>query len=290
MIHHDEPEASADEEMVEVARFDNLATAHEYALIPLALGDACLIDATPDGHDYTLMVEPDRAEKIRAELADYREEQREIARERKLFLHPFFEYDAGYPWIALWAAILSAIFYAQTGDPGLTDDFASSSIGLIEHHQWWRPFTSLFLHADVGHLLGNIGSGLLFISLLSRTVGAKLAWLTTLLCGTLGNALTSFLNYPEPFSSIGASTAVFAALGALTGIGSISFARFRTHLPWVQLVAPLLGGSILLGWLGSGRPGGNTDVLGHVAGFAFGIAAGIFIALLDDSEVTITNP
>ena len=42
----------------------------------------------------------------------------------------------------------------------------------------------------------------------------------------------------------------------------------------------VLLGIILLGWLGGGGHAGNTDVLGHICGFASGLAAGLLIGLL----------
>jgi rhomboid protease GluP len=91
----------------------------------------------------------------------------------------------------------------------------------------------------------------------------------------LGNILTCLLTLPEPFVSIGASTAVFGALGILSGLGLSSMRRSGPHLPLARTTAPLIAGIVLLGWLGVGRPGDNTDVLGHVMGFCSGLAAGL---------------
>jgi membrane associated rhomboid family serine protease len=41
-----------------------------------------------------------------------------------------------------------------------------------------------------------------------------------------------------------------------------------------------MAGIILLGWLGGGSEGGNTDVLGHVFGFASGLSAGILVGAM----------
>jgi membrane associated rhomboid family serine protease len=111
--------------------------------------------------------------------------------------------------------------------------------------------------------------------LASKSIGPFKAWSMILLSGTLGNVITSALTYPEPFTSIGASTAVFGALGILSGIGLVENLREKVSMPWVRVVAPLLAGFVLLGWLGGGTPGSNTDVLGHVFGFLAGVVAGM---------------
>jgi membrane associated rhomboid family serine protease len=71
---------------------------------------------------------------------------------------------------------------------------------------------------------------------------------------------------------VGASTAVFAALGLLAGFGwgQTTTSRDRRLYRW----APLFGGICLLVFLGSGATGQHVDVLGHLLGFAAGTGTG----------------
>jgi membrane associated rhomboid family serine protease len=46
----------------------------------------------------------------------------------------------------------------------------------------------------------------------------------------------------------------------------------------MRIAAPVLAGVVLLGWFGGGQQNGNTDVLGHVFGFASGLALGMVVA------------
>ena len=78
---------------------------------------------------------------------------------------------------------------------------------LFQHGEWWRPFTALFLHADLQHLLGNILCGTLFASLVSRSVHALRGWLLILASGVAGNILTCLTHRGDGITSIGASTA-----------------------------------------------------------------------------------
>jgi membrane associated rhomboid family serine protease len=116
--------------------------------------------------------------------------------------------------------------------------------------------------------------------LVARLIGPLRGWVLILASGTLGNILTSALVYPQPFQSIGASTAVFAALGILSGVGIAETLRERAHLPWLRILAPVFAGLILLGWLGGGSTP-QTDVLGHVFGFGSGVAAGALVGALE---------
>ena len=158
---------------------------------------------------------------------------------------------------------------------------------MIDRGEWWRPFTALFLHKDVGHLAGNLVGGVIFATLVARSVGPLLGWTMILACGTLGNIITSRLTYPEPFLSIGASTAVFAALGILSGFGISETLRERVGQPWLRITAPVLAGVILLGWLGGGHDP-QTDVLGHVFGFGSGLAAGAAAGAFEGKRTNIT--
>ena len=265
------------EELVEVGQYPTLELAYEYGLVILAMRQPCWVaqDDNPPG-GFSLHAEAHAAPAVARELLAYQNEQAapipRFAPEPDVFRHP-----PGWGVYGIWMGTLVLTFLWQAEDPSLVGRAASSSIGLIACGEWWRPFTALFLHADLGHLTGNLLSGLFFGSLVARSIGPLRAWALILACGTAGNALTSALAYPDPFVSLGASTAVFGALGILSGLGVASLLRAPLRLPWARLAAPLLAGIILLGWLGGGGHDGNTDVLGHICGFTTGLTAGFII-------------
>ena len=99
--------------------------------------------------------------------------------------------------------------------------------------------------------------------LLCRELGGGVGWLLTLGAAGLANAINVLIQGPGHLA-IGASTAVFAALGLLSGLGSAREKR------WPAVLAPLGAGLALLAWLGSG--GERTDVGAHLFGFAVGLA------------------
>lgn len=263
-----------EESWVTVRRFSSLAEANDHGLVALAMGEDCRVDLEESENAFVLQVETEPTPRLERELDEFSEEMaisRAQPRAHDGKLHP-----AGWVWYFAWMALLLVVYRWQ-GLPGVSyDRFLSSSHGLIDGQQWWRPFTSLFLHADLPHLAGNLLTGLGFTVFVARTFGAWKAWLLIFLCGTLGNAWNCWLQYPDEFDSLGASTTVFAALGLLSGSGFVENWRMRPHWTWPKVVAPVLAGVVLLGMLGTGKDP-QTDVLGHVCGFITGLGAGAVV-------------
>jgi membrane associated rhomboid family serine protease len=133
----------------------------------------------------------------------------------------------------------------------------SAEAAAIVAGEWWRALTALTLHADYAHVLGNAVLGALFVGFLARRLGTGLALALTLAGGVLGTAATALL-VRRDFVSVGASTAVFAALGALAALPG-------------RRVLQLSAAVALLGFLGTGK---RADLLGHLCGFAFGLLLG----------------
>jgi membrane associated rhomboid family serine protease len=278
MSHNPDEAAPADgEELLEVGEYPSLDQAHEHGLVVLAMRQPCLVTPADTPGHFTLHADPLAAPAVVRELEAYENEKDEPMQPEPAE-RDWFRHRAGWEVYLIWLLALVGCFYWQNQDPSLVERAASSGKGLFDRHEWWRPFTGLFLHADVPHLAGNLLSGLFFGTLVARSIGPWRGWALILACGTAGNLLTSLITWPESFVSIGASTAVFGALGILSGIGFVAMLRQRARLPWARVAAPVLAGIVLLGWLGGGQQGGNTDVLGHVFGFASGLAAGVLVA------------
>jgi membrane associated rhomboid family serine protease len=147
--------------------------------------------------------------------------------------------------------------------------------GFLQRGEPWRVLTALTLHADLPHLLSNLAFGALFGYPAARLFGPGIAWLLILLGGGLAYGVDAML-HPPNHQLLGASTAVFTALGLVAAYG------WRRHLrnwsPWMRRSAPLIGGIALLAFTGTG--GENTDLLAHLAGFAVGTGLGALCAKL----------
>jgi membrane associated rhomboid family serine protease len=118
-------------------------------------------------------------------------------------------------------------------------------------------------------LLGNLLFGVVAGLAAGRLLGPGVAWASILGAGALAN-YTEILIAPAAHRAVGASTAVFAALGLLAGLAwrqRLSL-RERRWYAW----APLIAGVCLLTLLGAGN--GRVDVLGHALGFLFGLGIG----------------
>ena len=276
---------SETDEWVQVGHYPSLEQAYDHGLVILAMGEACRVEEASTPGEFDLQAELVPAAKISNELDAYGKEISETV-QAPVRGREWARYPAGWPICGIWVLVLMAVFYWQNQDVSLVERAASSSVGIFGRGEWWRPFTALFLHGDLSHLAGNLLGGTIFGTLVAKSIGPLRAWPLILFCGSLGNLITAWLNYPAGFLSIGASTAVFAALGILSGLGVSETLRDRFRLPWVRITAPVLAGVILLGWLGSGTGTPHTDVMGHVFGFSTGLAAGIAVGTFEEKIAT----
>lgn len=251
--------------LVQVGEWPSFREASEHALVVLAMNLECWI--IPGEESYQLYADPLHATAIRREFSLYAGEQME----RREWVEPPL-FPAGIGHMLAWMVALAIAFLWQGLDTTLTDRFCNSSTALVQDGEWWRPFTSLFLHADAGHLLGNVAIGGIFCVMVAQTLGAWRGWLLILVGGTIANAISAWARFPEAYESIGASTATFAALGILIGAAMRSSLRHRSYRELRPLLAPLMVGLVLLGWYGTA--GENTDVAGHFAGFSVGTVLG----------------
>jgi rhomboid protease GluP len=172
-------------------------------------------------------------------------------------------------------AALLVGFFAVTGPrgPNVWFDQGSASARPILSGEVWRTVTALTLHADLAHVLSNAIACLVFITAVAWWFGPGVGTWLVLLAGAGGNALTALAHGPS-FNAVGASTAIFGALGILASRQFVARRQGRGsgHKGWVVIAASLA----LLGMLGT-APG--SDVLAHVFGLLVGGLLGIGPAL-----------
>jgi len=150
----------------------------------------------------------------------------------------------------------------------------SADASRILDGELWRTVTALTLHADLVHLISNAVGVAIFVTALSNIVGAGLAFTLLVLSGACGN-LTNALIQGSSHVAVGASTAIFGAVGVLGSLGLVKRRREPTRRrgAWIAIAASLG----LLAMLGTGS--GRTDVLAHLFGFFCGAALGIPVGL-----------
>ncbi|NIM01820.1 MAG: rhomboid family intramembrane serine protease [Acidobacteria bacterium] len=174
--------------------------------------------------------------------------------------------------VFVYAAVLIAVAGLSNRHALDSDWFEAgrAQAGLLMSGQWWRAFTALTLHVDVQHLMGNLVFGSVLGFLAAQRLGGGVAWLAILIGGALGNTASAWL-HDSSHSAVGASTAVFAALGLLV---ALAVSHWREHAgSAARRWSPLIAGVLLLGWTGVG--GERTDVLAHVTGAVCGMVTGI---------------
>ena len=254
------------DDLVEVARFEDAELAHEYGLVVLSQGAPYWVRM--DEGAFLLLVEAGRADGLMRQLDAY-------ARECEYWppVAPELpESHEGSYAVMSWLAALVLAYLAQSRWPGLVD-WGMVSSEAIREGEYYRALTALFLHGDLGHLAGNLVFGSFFLHLVARFIGSWKAWTGVLLAGFLGNLLNATLYMNASHYSIGASTAVFGGVGLLVSL-PVGYALRHGHFQWTRIwLIPIIVGLVFLAWFGTG--GERTDTSAHLMGFIAGLPVGL---------------
>lgn len=251
-----------------------LRKAQEWLFVLTSVGLDGAVRQLEGGYWALLVLEHNHAKAL-ATLRSYEAENRDwpprAPRDRPV-------YELSWFGAAMFGAL--AIFHGITGPSaqhGRYFGWGTADASHILHGRWFEAITALTLHADAGHVLGNALAGTVFVTAVHRRLGAGLGTLVVLAAGAAGNLLNA-LWHPNGHRSIGASTAVFAAVGVLAAtqlvINRATEARDRASR--FRVWGPLVGGLALLGTLGSSP---HSDLHAHGFGFAAGLVLGLVAAL-----------
>ncbi len=182
--------------------------------------------------------------------------------------------------LGLWVALVILAFHLVAGpweapQPSRWFAVGTASAEAIVHGQWWRAVTALTLHADLLHLFGNAVASLIFVAAVGRALGTGFGAALILLAGAAANLATAAV-HRSGHLSVGASTATFAALGIMAGLGILR--RYRSLPQRRRAWLPFGAGLGLFAMLGVGE---HSDVVAHLfgllAGCLLGIAASIVV-------------
>jgi membrane associated rhomboid family serine protease len=271
----------APEALAEAGTYANPADGFERGLVVLSMGLSYWL--VPASEGYRLLVESRFAEPVREEISCFEREKvgwppRPVvphsSKWGRAMLTPF-----------LWALAVLAVFDAQSASPGRWEALEALDARAVFHDgQVWRAATALFLHWDLEHLISNLVAGVFVFTSVISVVGVLRGWLLLFLASTAGNLAVATVHYPGPYRSLGASTAIFAGLGLLTGRAIRGIIRTQGPRHWRPVLIPLASGAVLLAWFGAG--GVDTDVPAHAAGFA----AGLILGYLAAGPIRVGNP
>ena len=216
------------------------------------------------------LADPERAQNILAQMQEQLKEaveakEKELEKKRKEFI----------PWVSVGIIGLNLLIGILTVFLGesLMGALDLDPVAIFEHHQWYRVFTYMYVHAGVSHIVNNMimlymeGNNLELG--LGRVRFAILYHIFGMLAG-LGSLLYKvYMNSEIP--SVGASGAIMGLLGLLLFITLRNLRQMRRGvLERILILALCAGYSIYQGFL---TPG--VDNAAHIAGMLAGVFTGI---------------
>lgn len=269
MVETSYPTSEASEISLRVAPRRQLA--EEWALVLLAEGLAPRVVHTRNG--FAVTVPAEQHESANAVLAAYERENRSPpdnnSDEPRGSAHLYVA-------LAVSVALVDMFFVTDVWRQAVHwFERGGADAERIVNGEFWRAVTALSLHADFKHALGNAIAGAIFLTAVCRALGPGLGCALVLLSGVAGNLVNAFV-HAAFHVSVGASTAVFGALGILGGLGVVR--RRRLGLRGRRAWLPIAAGLGLLAFLGTA--GERVDLWAHLFGFVFGAVLGIMAALI----------
>ncbi|MCW4019266.1 MAG: rhomboid family intramembrane serine protease [Candidatus Bathyarchaeota archaeon] len=173
-------------------------------------------------------------------------------------------------YILIAANILMYIYTSIQGGDFLVTNFTYTTVQLAQFNAavylgaYYQLFTSMFIHASIIHLAGNM-LFLLIFGLRAEEMFSLPEYLAVYFLGGLAGNVLSLLLGPNLFS-VGASGAVFAMFGACAVYARRSIGQ--------SIMGALIFGFFLL-IISSGE---NVNYLAHIGGLVAGVATGYIFA------------
>lgn len=252
-----------------VGSYPSASLAHDAGLAVLASGHPYWVKVV-EGR-FLLVVIGENAKSLKREI--------DVTASKNRFWPPR-QLDLSAPSLSKWPSVvfvanLMVIFWFQNSNPEIVSYGVNSSQGLMDG-EWWRVVTAVTMHADIGHLAGNLLGLSIFAYLACRYMGNGLAWMLIIVSAGLANFTNACLRSGDTFTSLGASTAVFGALGLLAGYPVGAFIRTKVEIQTRDWLVPFFGGCIAFAWMGGGEF--PTDVAGHFWAFGFGGVLAVLVS------------
>jgi membrane associated rhomboid family serine protease len=235
----------------------------DWSLVLISQGIGSEIQEDQVTSTWGLLVLPEDYPKAISAIRQYRIENRRWWRQE--VFHPGLLFD----WGSLaWVALL-ILFYWMDAQAGLRSAGMMDNTAVFSG-QWWRLFTAIWLHGDLGHLAANASVGLLLLGLTMGRIGTGPGLLMAYLAGAGGNAIAMMFSPPSAVS-LGASGMVMGCLGILT---AQSLLQLRTSGFRVKtMISGIAAGLMLFVLLGLSP---DSYVQAHLGGFVSGLILGIF--------------
>lgn len=143
---------------------------------------------------------------------------------------------------------------------------------VTEDGQYYRLFTSIFMHFGIRHIVNNMLMLSILGDNLERALGHVKYLIFYLVCGVGANVVSMTFNRMsgEVVVSAGASGAIFGVIGGLLYAAAVNHGRLE-DLSTRQLAVIILI-SLYLGFTG-----GGVDNAAHIAGLLIGIVMAVLL-------------
>ena len=178
------------------------------------------------------------------------------------------------PLVLIIIAVNVVVFFLERfgHDSYVIGKYALQPIDVHYLHQYYRPLTAMFLHANFQHIFFNM-IALLIVGPAVEVLLGKIRFLALYLLAGLGGSVCSYLLSQPNAAGIGASGAIMGVMGAYVVLAA------RRRLPMAPVVG-LLVLNFLIGF------SGNIDWRAHLGG----LVTGSVLALVYDYAGNLRDP
>ena len=125
-------------------------------------------------------------------------------------------------------AVNVAVFLLQIASPALTARFALQPYAVAQADQFFRLFSSAFMHYGIVHILFNMYALYVLGPPLERHLG-RLRFTGLYLLSALGGSVAVYLFSDPRSATVGASGAIFGLFGAT----AVAYKRFNLDMRWL---------------------------------------------------------
>lgn len=145
---------------------------------------------------------------------------------------------------------------------------------IIEDGEYWRVFTSMFMHFGFDHLLGNMFTLFLLGNALERTVGKLRFFILYMLSGINAGVCSTIYHWAQKDNSIcaGASGAIYGVMGAMIAVFVVCKVRSSISLRGLIVYAIVS--------IGNSIQSEEVDNAAHLGGFTSGLILAIILMLV----------
>jgi membrane associated rhomboid family serine protease len=190
----------------------------------------------------------------------------------------------GTPWVVILLISANSVLLAASYIFFSSPDSLIPTYGFVPAHPHIKTlFSSMFLHAGIWHLIGNMWFLWMFGPKVENTFGPWLFSVFYVLCGFSGGLLHMLLNLSSTIPCVGASGAISGVAGAYFVLFPKSDCDLVIYIGWWELktIATHTRGAVgawiveqsILGLLTEALKFSSVAFWAHVGGFVAGIAA-----------------